>query len=136
MKKYLHMATFYLVLGLVAGVFYREFTKMSGFEGKTLLSVSHTHILVLGFLMGMMLLILEKNFKFSAVKHAKAWFIVYNCSFVYMMAMFITRGTMQVLGTSMAGLNHMAGLAHFLVGGSLIWFVVLCYKMIGNNITE
>lgn len=136
MKKYLHMATFYLVFGLVAGVFYREFTKMTGFEGKTLLSVSHTHILVLGFLMGIILLLLEKNFKLSTVKGAKPWFIVYNCAFIYMMAMFITRGTMQVLGTSMAGLNHIAGLAHFLMGGSLIWFVVLCYKMIQNNITE
>lgn len=136
MKKYLHMATFYLVMGLVAGVFYREFTKMSGFEGKTLLSVSHTHILILGFFMAILLLLLEKNFKFSTVKSAKAWFVVYNCSFVYMVAMFITRGIMQVLGTSMAGLNHIAGLAHFLVGGSLIWFVVLCYKMIENNVRE
>lgn len=34
MKKYFNFATFYLVLGLVMGVFYREFTKFNGFEGK------------------------------------------------------------------------------------------------------
>ena len=33
MKKYFNFATFYLVLGLVMGVFYREFTKFIGFEG-------------------------------------------------------------------------------------------------------
>ena len=35
MKKYFNLATFYLILGLAMGVFYSEFTKINGFEGKT-----------------------------------------------------------------------------------------------------
>lgn len=133
MKKYLHMATVYLALGLCAGVFYREFTKMAGFEGVTVLKGLHTHILVLGFLFGLILLILEKNFKFSTLKSAKTWFIVYNGSFIYMITTLMIRGINQVNGTTMAGLNHISGLAHALLGVSLIWFVVLCYKMIGKE---
>ncbi|MGL4345991.1 MAG: DUF2871 family protein [Cellulosilyticaceae bacterium] len=133
MKKYLHMATTYLAVGLGAGVFYRELTRMTGFEGVTVLKGVHTHILVLGFLFGLILLMLEKNFKLSAVKGAKAWFVTYNASFVFMITTLIIRGVHQVNGTTMAGLNHIAGTAHALMGVSLIWFVVLCYKMIGKN---
>lgn len=35
MKKMINTAFVYMILGLVAGVFYREFTKFMGFEGLT-----------------------------------------------------------------------------------------------------
>ena len=38
----------YLILALISGVFYREFTKFNGFTEKTTLGVVHTHLFVLG----------------------------------------------------------------------------------------
>ena len=49
MKKYYYISFTYLMLGLIAGVFYRELTRMSDFTGETVLKGVHTHILVLGF---------------------------------------------------------------------------------------
>lgn len=48
MKKYIHLALIYAVCALVAGVFYREFTKWNGFTGVTTLGKVHTHLFMLG----------------------------------------------------------------------------------------
>lgn len=67
MKALYRAAIFYLVLGLVAGLFYREFTKLQDFpEGEyTQLSVAHTHLLALGFMLFLIFLALEKVFALS-----------------------------------------------------------------------
>lgn len=130
MKKYLYMSTTYLILGLISGVFYREFTKFSGFEGQTVLKGVHSHLLVLGFFVGLLLLILCKTFDFHRLKGAKAWFVTYNVSLIYMAGTLLARGILEVKSLDFAGLSHIAGLAHAMLGISLIWFVVLCFKMI------
>lgn len=50
MKKIINTAMFYMIYGLIAGVFYREYTKFKGFTGLTSLSKVHPHVLVLGML--------------------------------------------------------------------------------------
>lgn len=62
MKRYLNEALLYAVLSLVGGVFYREFTKIHGFVKKTTLEVVHTHYFILGMIVLLLLLLLEKNF--------------------------------------------------------------------------
>ena len=54
-KKLVNLSFIYAIIGLIAGAFYREFTKYLGFVGKTTLSVAHTHILVLGSLIFLIL---------------------------------------------------------------------------------
>lgn len=130
MKKYLNLSTFYLVLGLVMGVFYREFTKINGFDGQTVLSVVHTHTLTLGFIFFIIILLLEKNFKLSENKGFKAWCILYNVSLIYVLATLTARGILQVLGKDFAGLSHISGLGHVLLSVALIWFVIIVNKSI------
>lgn len=132
MKKYFNLSTVYLVLGLAMGVFYREFTKINGFEGKTTLSVVHTHALTLGFIFFIIVLLLEKSFTLSNIKGFNWWTILYNISLVYTLVTLTARGVMQVLGTDFTGLSHIAGLGHVLLGIALIWFVVIVNKAIGN----
>ena len=48
MKRYMNCALLYSVLAMAGGVFYREFTKLNAFTGKTTLSVVHTHYFLLG----------------------------------------------------------------------------------------
>lgn len=48
MKRYVNSALLYAILAMAGGVFYREFTKFSGFAAKTTLSVVHTHYFLLG----------------------------------------------------------------------------------------
>lgn len=130
MKKYFNLSTIYLVLGLAMGVFYREFTKINGFEGKTALSVVHTHALTLGFIFFILVLLLEKNFKISEEKGFKGWCVLYNVSLIYLLVTLTARGILQVLGNDFAGLSHIAGLGHVFLTVSLIWFVVIVNKSI------
>lgn len=64
-KRYADAAIFYAAAAMVFGVFYREFTKFNGFTGKTNLSVMHTHYFLLGMFFFLILMLLEKNFRFS-----------------------------------------------------------------------
>lgn len=133
MKRYYNAAMLYLIIGLGLGVFYREFTKMLGFEGQTVLKGLHTHVLVLGCIFFIVVLLVEKSFGLSSLKQSKAWFIFYNISFVAFIGTMLTRGILQVKGLDMNGLTHMAGLAHALIGAALIWFMILLGKLVKQN---
>ena len=47
-RKLLNTSMIYFGLAIAAGVFYREFTKMSGYSGETMLRFVHAHLFVLG----------------------------------------------------------------------------------------
>ena len=73
---------------------------------------------------------LEKCFKISDVKHFTKWLVFHNVSLIYMLGTLVARGIMQVKGTDFAGLSHIAGLAHAMLGIALIWFVIILKKTI------
>ena len=130
MKKYYYASFIYLVLGLIAGVFYRELTKAAGFTGDTVLRGVHTHILVLGCLFFLIVLLLEKNFGLAHIKGIKAWFVTYQIALITVVATMMVRGVAEVKGFEMAGLSHMAGLTHALLGIGLVWFMILLGKVV------
>lgn len=132
MKKLYYSSLFYVILGLLAGIFYREFTKVNEFTGVTVLVAAHTHILVLGFLFFLLVLLLAKQFGVHERKGFSSWFIVYHIGLLATVGALVARGIMQVNGTDFAGLPHIAGLSHAILGGTLIWFVV----MVGKSIKE
>ena len=132
MKKLFKISTFYLVLGLILGVFYREFSKLNEFTGVTTLSATHTHALVLGFIFFIIVLLLEKNFFISKIKSFKIWLVTYNVGLIYLLSTLVYRGILQVQGVDFSGLSHIAGLGHAVLGISLIWFVVIVNKAIKN----
>ena len=57
MKRLMNASIVYGVLGLIGVVFYREFTKLNGF---TILSVVHTYYLVLGMVLFLLLVVVDK----------------------------------------------------------------------------
>lgn len=128
MKKSYIAAFIYLLIGLGFGVFSREFTKIQGFDGYTVLNVLHTHVLILGFMFFLISLILSKLFSVHQVKSYNAWFIVYNVGLVLTIGSMTVRGILQVNGNDLNGLSHMAGMAHGIIGLALIWFMVLLNK--------
>lgn len=68
MKRYANASLLYALIAMAGGVFYREFTKLNGFTGKTTLSVFHTHYFLLGMVVFLLLLLSEKVFAFSGEK--------------------------------------------------------------------
>lgn len=113
MNKLVKTSAFYGIFGLILGVFYREFTKFNGFTGKTQLAVTHTHALMLGMFMFLVVLVLEKNFNLSQFKQYKGFYLTYNIGLLITLAMLIFHGSMTVLGKETgAAISGIAGLGH------------------------
>ena len=62
-RRYVNLSVAYALLGMAGGVFYREYTKFSGYAGQTSLCFMHAHYLVLGMAMAA----LGMNVDFKAI---------------------------------------------------------------------
>lgn len=128
MKKLLNASFSYMAVGVASGLFYREFTKLNDFpEGQfTQLAVAHTHLLVLGFIILLIALVIEKVFRISRSPKLFGWFFgLYNAGVILTTAMMIWHGILTVLGQeSTAMIAGIAGLGHMLITAALIVFFV------------
>ena len=128
MKKLYNAAFTYLIIGLLSGIFAREYARAQGIQGKTLLNILHTHVLVLGFLFFLIALALSKLFAVHEAKGFNAWFIVYNVGLVLTVSALAARGLLQINGADFKGLSHIAGTSHAIIGIALVWFMILIKK--------
>ncbi len=124
MKRYINSALLYAILAMIGGVFYREFTKFNGFTAKTTLSVVHAHYFLLGMVLFLLLLVLERNLSFTGAKTGRV-LIVYHIGLNLTAVMLVVRGVTQVLGLALssgmdAAISGMAGIGHILLGVSLV----------------
>ena len=141
MKKYFTLFFIYLILALIGGVFYREFTKAFEFTGKTTLSIVHVHFFVLGVVLFLIIAILNHLINLEQNKGFKVALILYNIFLPFIAVMFLTRGIIQVLDLSLSpAINSMisgiAGVSHFMLGGSLIFLFVLLIKSQKDKLTK
>lgn len=123
MKRYMNAALLYAVLAMIGGVFYREFTKFTGFTAKTTLSVVHTHYFLLGMVFFLLLLLLEKNFSFTDVKTGRV-LAAYHIGLNLTVGMLVVRGVIQVLMPTLssgmnAAISGISGIGHILLGVSI-----------------
>ena len=123
MKRYINAALLYAILAMAGGVFYREFTKLNGFTGKTTLSVVHTHYFLLGMVFFLTLLALEKCFSFTGPKTGRV-LAVYHAGLNLAAVMLVVRGVTQALAFELssgmsAAVSGVAGIGHILLGVSM-----------------
>ena len=123
-------AFIYMGVGVLSGLFYREFTKLNGFENGApgQLGLTHTHLLALGFFATLTFLVLEKQFVLSASRKLFAWFFwLYNSGVVLTAAMLLVHGCLQVLDIEASkAIPGIAGMGHILLTAGLIvlFFVI------------
>lgn len=137
MKRYMTTSFIYALIAMAGGVFFREFTKFNGFTSKTSLGVLHTHYFLLGMLFFLILLILEKLFKFSKPKTEKV-LIVYQVGLNIFGVMLLVRGILQVLGTKLENgfdfaISGIAGIGHILLGVSLVLLLIEIRKAVKES---
>ncbi|GAA1758107.1 DUF2871 domain-containing protein [Agromyces humatus] len=123
MNRLFAAASAYLVLGLGAGLYYREFTKANDFAAgeSTQLAVAHTHLLALGFLVLLIVLALEKVFTLSASPLFGWFFWVYNVGVLLTSAMMVWHGSLTVLGEQAGGMiAGIAGLGHIIITAGFV----------------
>ena len=97
MRRLLYSFLFYMIIGLLSGFYYRELTKAHHFTGDTQLALVHTHTLILGMFMFLLLLPLEKVFKLSSYYLFNWFFIVYHLGVIVTIGMMTYKGTLQVI---------------------------------------
>ncbi|MDV2976187.1 DUF2871 domain-containing protein [Glutamicibacter nicotianae] len=135
MRKLVNFSFTYMILGVASGLFYREFTKMNGFpEGAwTQLSVVHTHLLVLGFIILLLVLLLEKAFGLSQHRKLFAWFMgTYNAGVLLTAGMQLTHGIMTVLGIESSKMvSGIAGLGHMSITAGMILLFIMLRRSVG-----
>lgn len=137
MKKLINTVGIYGILALGSGVFYREFTKFYNFEGKTILSVAHTHFFALGVFLFLFLSLFALNSDILEDDKFKRFYLIYNIGFLMMMLMIYIRGILQVLETDLttglnAAISGISGISHIIVTVGLV-YLFQAFKNVANK---
>ena len=123
MKKYLNYSLSYGVMGLICGVYFREFTKIMGFTGVTTLSKAHPHLLMLGTFLFLIVALFSERLSLETDKT-----LIYNIGLPLTVLMMLIRGTLEVIGAPLskgldASISGIAGIGHILLGLGIILFI-------------
>ena len=78
MRKMLNLSLLYFILAMVCGVFYREFTKINGYEGRTALAFAHVHFMVLGMALFLILALFAKSGGLTEQRSFRIFLVLYN----------------------------------------------------------
>ena len=137
MKKYLNIAFAYAIAAMVGGVFYREFTKYSGFTGVTALGKVHAHLFLLGMLVFLVVALYGAHNDPGMLKTFRAFLWVYNIGVPLTAIMLVVRGVAQVRGLAFsaaasASISGIAGIGHILTGAGII-LLLLSFKKLAKN---
>ncbi len=127
----LNLAIIWVVLGLFAGAFYREFGKVFAYSGLSALRVVHTHTLVLGFLFACILFALLKNHNYVSYRRPLN---VFTIGLAWVVTAMVVRGISQMVSGGQeiirsAILSGMAGLGHMLLTVGVVWLMVCVRKL-------
>ncbi len=107
MKKTLKKAILFTIIGLVLGVYFREFTKWNGFVedgaliGPTSLSFMHTHMLTLGTVMTLLFGTILNQQGLGLQSLGKRW-VFYEIGVYLTVLMMFFRGNIQVLNINLS----------------------------------
>ena len=140
MRKLFNASIMYVVLGLLAGLYYRELTKARDFPSGeyTQLAVAHTHLLALGFIVVAVVLALEAVLHLSRSKAFNWFFWLYNIGVLATTAIMIWRGTLTVIGSELSkgldsAISGVAGLGHIFITVAFVFFFVATGKALART---
>lgn len=135
-KQYVIWALIYLVVGIICGVYYREFTKALNYTNVyTPLGLVHPHFLVLGMIMTLLLGFLVSNLDIKKTKTLTIAFWLYNVGVIFTATMLLIRGTLDVLvksanhyilsSAASGAISGISGVGHIILAAGIIMYFVL-----------
>ena len=127
-----------LIMGLVAGVFYREFTKYYGFINYSHLRILHVHTLVLGFFALLILFSIVKRYTKEEMTSIKKPFHTYMTGLISTVVMMMLIGIYEVVSKGQNIVNPsmlagISGLAHTTLGVGIVWLLKCLVKIERNH---
>ena len=121
-------AAVWTAVGLAGGLGYRELTKIEGYTGWTQLSVVHTHALVLGTVVLLLVLALQRVFRLSEDRRY-GWFLwTWNAGLALTVAGLTVKGILQVIestSATSAAIAGVSGLGHILLTVAFVLFFLV-----------
>lgn len=138
MKKLINISFIYFILAMIAGVFYREFTKFFQFGGKTTLAFAHTHLLTLGTIIFLILALFSIHTDLLNQKKFNLFLKIYNIALPFIIITMVIRGIIQVLNINIssglnASISGLSGVAHILI---FISFLILFSTLKSLNVDK
>ena len=135
MEKMLKTAFGYAIAAMCTGVFYREFTKFSGFTGQTALSVVHMHLFLLGMVLFLLAALFCGKWELADNKRFQSFYLITNIGVPLTAAMLLVRGILQVnlvaLSSGMdAAVSGIAGIGHILTGIGIVFFFLALFQTV------
>lgn len=121
-----------LIMGLIGGVFYREFTKFYAFTDATHLGKIHVHTLVLGFVVSLLMYLLAKDMK--DVKALKKPYEIYLTGLVFTVVNMVVIGIYEVVSEGedvivRAAIDGTSGIGHVILAVGIVWLFVRTYNL-------
>lgn len=140
-KNILSLSITFLIMGLVGGVFYREFTKAYQFTEITHLGKIHVHTLVLGFLTLFSMYQLVKNYDSEKITHLKKPLRIYIVGLTFTIINMIVIGIYEVVSLGQqiivrAAIDGTSGIGHILLGVGLVWLLIRVLEYEKRNSTS
>lgn len=133
MKKIAYSSLAYMIFGLAAGLFYREFPRMINVVGEvqdSQLSVVHTHAFALGMFVFLFVLIFAKLFNIHKHPHFNKFYLTYHIGVGVSTLTMLAHGIYVELGKAPhAAFSGIAGLGHIVL---TIAFALFFYVLIGS----
>lgn len=135
MKKYVNLSLVCAILGLLCGVFYREFTKIFAFTAKTMLAAAHSHLLLLGSVAFLLVGMLAAKYPLESEKTFRVAGILYPAGLALTVLLMLLRGIFQVADVALsrgldASVSGIAGIGHILLGVGILFFFVALKKAV------
>lgn len=127
-----------LIMGLVGGVFYREFTKFYKFTNTTHLGKIHVHVLVLGFACMLILYLLTSKMSEEQMKQLKRPIYIMEAGIVFTIVNMFVIGVYEVVGMgaktiNMSAINGISGLGHITLAIGLVWTITKLFNLEKTN---
>lgn len=133
-KNILGLSFTLLIMGLIGGIFYREFTKFYNFTEITHLGKIHVHLLALGFITMIILYLLTKSYDKKALESLKKPIYTYIGGLSLAVVCMIIIGIFEIVSKgqktiSLAAIDGISGLGHITLAVDLVLTLVKIYNI-------
>ncbi|MDO4773208.1 MAG: DUF2871 family protein [Bacillota bacterium] len=133
-KNVLASSFAFLIMGLLGGVFYREFTKFYAYEAPGHLGKLHAHSLVLGFVGLLVLYLLLRSYAPNLLQGFRRPLRIYTAGLTLTLVSMLLIGINEVVSTGQslvkqAALDGISGLGHITLSVGLVWTLLKFYRL-------
>lgn len=137
-KNILGLSFTYLLMGLILGAFYREFTKFYGYTNKTHLDKVHPHTIILGFVVLFLIYLCVRKYTKEDLKKIQSSIYVYITGLVLTISNMFLIGIYEVVSEGkeiikIDALNGISGIGHIILLLGTIMFMSKLYRMEETN---